>query len=119
MDNLQGSEDEQHEQVRDALIMEITNFRAASVNAFNRFHGQEEGEDEVMDKYWKLEKEAEAALYSKIIQLIEHHTQSLTKSLLAEVEERLVDDEYVEHPTCQADVIAALNTIRQEKGIES
>lgn len=56
--------------LRRELVMEITAFRAAANNAYTHFHGQEEGEDQAMDKYWRQEKEAEEALYAKIERLV-------------------------------------------------
>lgn len=58
------------EELREQLVMEISELRATACNAYQRFHGQEEGEDPVMDRYWKQERKAEEKLYLAIEQLI-------------------------------------------------
>lgn len=68
-------------ELREKLIVEVTTLKAATANSYTHFHGQEEGEDPLMDKYWEQEKEAEQALYAKLDALIQQEVKAAKDEL--------------------------------------
>lgn len=64
------SYDKELGEIQLALIVEVTSMIDTACNSYYHFHGQEEGEDPIMDNFWKREEEARKAFWDKIAKLL-------------------------------------------------